>query len=293
MKVAEHILNSAKPVVSFEFSRPATGKAATNLDKALVKLKSLKPDYVSVTFGAGGSNYEGSIELVKKLKNKYDFNTIAYIAGVGLGSEKLTEVLNQFSEIDLKTVFAIRGDAPTWDDNYEPHPDSFDYASELISFIKDKYDFCIGAAAYPEGHIDSANLDEDIEYLKQKINNGAEYIVAQYFYDNNYFFDFVNKCRDAGITVPIIPGIMPIYTEKLMNNLSRVCGTTITEKIKKDLAELPQGDNKAVAAYGKNLALEQCRDLLKNGVDGLHFYTMNKANTVVSVVNTLKQEGLL
>ncbi len=293
MKVAEHISKRKGPVISFEFSRPVSDKASINLDKALEKLKELKPDYVSVTFGAGGSNHEGSVQLLNKLKNDHNLKTVAYIAGVGLGREQLIRVLDQFKELGIETVFAIRGDAPTWDENYVPHPEAFNYASDLIKFISEKYDFCIGAAGYPEGHIESEHMDNDIEVLKQKIKNGAEYIVAQYFYDNQYFFDFVDKCRNVGITVPIIPGVMPIYTEKLMNNLAKVCGTTIAKKIKTDLAALPQDDKKAVSEYGANLALEQCRDLLKRGVDGLHFYTMNRANTVVSVVNRLKEEGLL
>ena len=276
-----------------EFSRSASEKAALNLDNALVKLTEINPDYVSVTFGAGGSNYEGSLELLKKLKGEYNFKTVAYIVAVGLGKDKLTDVLNQFSKLNVETVFAIRGDTPTWDDNYKPNPDAFDHASDLIEFIKDNYDFCIGAAGYPEGHIESENIDKDIEFLKLKIENGAEYIVAQYFYDNQYYFDFVRKCRDAGISVPIIPGIMPIYSEKLMNNLAGVCGTTITDKIKEDLAALSPDDKKAVSEYGINLALSQCRDLLENGVDGLHFYTMNRANSIVSIINTLRNEGLL
>ncbi|MCP4181017.1 MAG: methylenetetrahydrofolate reductase [NAD(P)H] [bacterium] len=293
MKVSEHISKKDRPVISLEFSRPINDKASINLDKALNKLKELHPDYVSVTFGAGGSNHEGSVQLLNKLKNELNFKTVAYIAAVGLSKEKLTEVLNQFNELGIKTVFAVRGDAPTWDENYKPHPEAFNYASDLINFINEKYDFCIGAAGYPESHIESEHIDNDIKVLKKKIKNGAEYIVAQYFYDNQYFFDFVEKCRNAGITVPIIPGVMPIYTEKLMNNLAKVCGTKITEKIKNDIAALPQDDKKAIAEYGTNLALEQCKDLLRRGVDGLHFYTMNRANTVVSVINKLKEEGLL
>jgi methylenetetrahydrofolate reductase (NADPH) len=293
MKVTDHISKKNGPVISLEFSRPTSEKAGINLDKALVKLEELNPDYVSVTFGAGGSNHEGSIQLLEKLKDRHNFKTVAYIAAVGLSKEQLTKVLNQFKELNIKTVFAVRGDAPTWDENYTPHPEAFNYASDLIEFINERYNFCIGAAGYPENHIESNHVDNDIEVLKQKIKNGAEYIVAQYFYDNQYFFDFVAKCRNAGIIVPIIPGIMPIYTEKLMNNLAKVCGTTITKKVKNDLAALPQDDKKAIAKYGTNLALEQCRDLLKKGVDGLHFYTMNRANTVVSVINKLKEEGLL
>jgi len=158
--------------------------------------------------------------------------------------------------------------------------------------LKDKY-FCLGAGAYPEGHIEAESFDKDIEYLKQKVDNGAEYIVAQYFYDNDYFFKFVEKARSAGITVPIVPGIMPIYTEKLMSNLARVCGVTIVDEIKNGLASLPPDDAEAVSEFGLQFALKQCRDLLAKGVPGLHFYTMNRAKTVVSIVETLKEEGLI
>ncbi len=294
MRVSDHLKTKKdKPVISFEFMRPKDEKAAVNQEKALGKLKLLNPDYVSVTFGAGGSNSEGSIQLIDKLKNEYGFEVVAYIAGVGLSPKKLSGVLDQFNNLEVETVFVIRGDTPTWDENFKPHPEAFSHASDMISFIKSNYDFCLGAAAYPEGHIEAESIEADIENIKLKVANGAEYIVAQYFYNNQYFTDFMEKARAAGINVPVVPGLMPIYSERMMDNLAKVCGVTITNEIRDGIAALPPDDKKAVGEYGRQFAIKQCRELLKAGVPGIHFYTMNRANTVVSVIETLREEGLL
>ncbi len=294
MHVADYLRGSnGKPVISFEFSRPKSGKAAANLDKALVKLKKMNPDYVSVTFGAGGSTRDGSIQLVDKLQNELGFEVVSYIAGIGLAPDQLTGVLDRYRDLGIETMFVIRGDAPTWEESYQPHPESLPHATEMITFIKERYGFCLGAAGYPEGHQESVSLDQDIEYLKLKVDSGAEYIVAQYFYDNSFFFDFLARCRAAGITVPIVPGVMPIYTVKLMETLANVCGTTIVDEVRQGLARLVPEDNKAVAALGIELATRQCRELLEQGVDGLHFYTMNRANSVVAVLESLRAEGLI
>jgi len=293
MRVDDHLQRSNRgPVISFEFSRPKSEEAAANLDKALVNLKALDPDYVSVTFGAGGSTRDGSIQLVDKLKNQFGFEVVAYIAGVGLAPDQLSEVLDRYRDLHIETMFVIRGDAPTWEDTYEPHPEALSHASDMIAFIRDRYDFCLGAAGYPEGHQESESRALDIDYLKLKVDNGARYIVAQYFYDNSYFFDFLDRCRAAGITVPVIPGIMPIYTVKLMENLARICGVTIVDEIRQGLAKLPPDDKQAVATFGQELAVRQCRDLLQRGVAGLHFYTMNRANSVMAVLEALRAEGL-
>jgi methylenetetrahydrofolate reductase (NADH) len=284
---------AGKPVISFEFSRPKTDKAAANLDKALVLLKAAEPDYVSVTFGAGGSTREGSFQLVDKLKNQNGFEVVAYVASVGLAPGDLIESLDRFKELGMETIFAIRGDAPTWDESYKPHPEALSYASELVSFIKERHDFCVGAAGYPEGHLEAESKDKDLEYLKLKQDKGAEYIVAQYFYDNQYYFDFVDRARAAGVTVPIVPGVMPVYTVKLMENLARLCGATITDPIREGLAKLDPEEKGAVGRFGIDFATEQCRGLLKHGVPGLHFYTMNRGKGVSTIVQTLRDEGLI
>ena len=279
------------PLLSFEFSRPKNEMAAANLDRTLDSLTRLSPDYVSVTFGAGGSSREGSYELLDTLKNKRGLNVVAYIAGIGLGPEEVLEALDKFKSIGVETVFVIRGDAPTWDENYKPHPDAMLYASDLLKFIKSRYDFCLGAAGYPETHMEAVSPEKDLDYLKLKVDEGAEYIVAQYFYDNQYFCDYLDRVQANGINVPVVPGVMPIYTVKMTENLARICGTTITEKVRNGLDSLPPEDKEAVLQYGINLATDQCKDLLKHGVPGLHFYTMNRGKSIVGIMDKLKADG--
>ena len=279
------------PLLSFEFSRPKNEMAAANLDRNLDSLTRLSPDYVSVTFGAGGSSREGSYELLDTLKNKRGLNVVAYIAGIGLGPEEVLEALEKFKSIGVETVFVIRGDAPTWDENYKPHPDAMLYASDLLKFIKSRYDFCLGAAGYPETHMEAVSPEKDLDYLKLKVDEGAEYIVAQYFYDNQYFYDYLDRVQANGINVPVVPGVMPIYTVKMTENLARICGTTITEKVRNGLNSLPPEDKEEVLQYGIDLATDQCKDLLKHGVPGLHFYTMNRGKSIVSIMDKLKADG--
>lgn len=294
MRVTDlHATKAGKPVISFEFSRPKNEKAAANLEKALETLKRAEPDYVSVTFGAGGSTREGSVELARDLKERKGFNVVSYIAGIGLGPEDLCACLDEFKSIGVQTVLVVRGDPPTWDESFKPHPEALPHASDLLRFIKERYAFCLGAAGYPEGHKEAQSKDKDLEYAKLKVEQGADYIVTQYCYDNRLFFDFVKRARACGIAVPIFAGIMPIYTVPLMESLAKICGARITDTLRDGLSKLPADDKKAVSQFGVDFATAQCRELLEHGVDGLHFYTMNRAKTVSSVLATLRSEGLL
>lgn len=291
MRVASLYKSSKKPVISMEFFPPRDEKAAEKFGTIIDNLAVLKPDYMSVTFGAGGSTRDGSYQTVKTIMDK-KIPTVAYIAGFGLSPDEIAEVLDKYKDIGIETIFVIRGDKPR-DDDYTPHPGSFSYASDMIAFIKKHYDFTLGCAGYPEGHIEAESLEKDIEFLKLKQENGAEYIISQYFYDNNYFFQYVEKCRAAGITIPIIPGIMPVYTVKMTRMLSQVCGTTIIDALQVKLDELADADKADVLNAGIDLAVEQCRGLLKNRVAGLHFYTMDRSKSTTEIINRLRQEGLL
>ncbi|MCK5784535.1 MAG: methylenetetrahydrofolate reductase [Desulfobacterales bacterium] len=282
-----------KPIISFEFFRAKTEKAAENLEKVLDLLSETKHDYMSVTFGAGGSTREGSYELIDKLKNDRGLNVVAYIAGVGMGPDDLCEVLDKFKNKGIETVFVIQGDEPQGDVAFKPHAGALAHASDLLAFINDRYDFGLGAAGYPEGHINAESLEKDIEYAKLKQDNGAKYIVAQYFYDNRFFYDYVDRCRAIGVTIPIIPGIMPIYTVKLLEMLTSVCGSSIPDGVRKRLDSISADDKAGVVDFGIELATQQCRELLKHGVPGLHFYTMNRGKSVNAIVTTLQKEGLL
>jgi methylenetetrahydrofolate reductase (NADPH) len=291
MRVSSLYENSKKPVISMEFFPPRDEKAVGKFGAIIDSLAELKPDYMSVTFGAGGSTRDGSYQTVKTIIDK-KLPTVAYIAGIGLGPDEITEILDRYKDVGVETIFVIRGDKPR-DDNYTPHPDSFSHASEMIAFIKERYDFTLGCAGYPEGHIEAESLEKDIEFLKLKEKNGAEYVVSQYFYDNKYFFEYVEKCRAAGINIPIIPGIMPVYTVKMTKMLSKVCGTTIPDDLQSKLDELANADKDDVLNFGIDLAVEQCRGLLENGVAGLHFYTMNRSKSTTEIINRLRQENLL
>jgi len=281
-----------KPVISMEFFPPRNEKASAKFDTIIDSLAELNPDYMSVTFGAGGSDRDGSYQTVKKLMIDKNINTVAYIAGYGIGPDEIRDILDKYKELGVKTIFVIRGDKPRGDD-FASHPDSFSYASDLIAFINENYNFTLGCAGYPEAHIEASNLDKDIEYLKLKVDNGAQYVVAQYFYDNQYFFDYVDKCRNVGVNVPIIPGIMPVYTIKLTNILSSVCGSTITTDLKEKIDNTDAGDKDAVLDLGIDFATAQCRGLLEKGVPGLHFYTMDRSTSTANIITKLKQEKLL
>lgn len=291
MNAAKLYETSNKPVISFEFFPPRDEKAEITFNKTIDGLAELEPDYMSVTFGAGGSTRDGSYQTVKNLLEK-KLPVVAYIAGYGLGPDEITEALDKYRDLGVETIFVIRGDEPKNED-FTPHPDSFPYASDLIEFINKRNDFTLGCAGYPEGHIQAKSLEEDIEYLKLKIQNGAKYIVAQYFYDNELFFKFVEKCKAAGISAPIIPGIMPVYTVKLTSILSRVCGSSLPDEMQNRLDKLADADKDEVLNYGIDFAFEQCKGLLESGVDGLHFYTMDRGKSTTAIMNRLRQENLL
>lgn len=280
------------PVVSMEFFPPRDEAAAEAFDAIVDTLANRSPDYLSVTFGAGGSNRDGSYQTVKNLIKEKELPSVAYIAGYGLGPDDITGVLDHYRALGVETIFVIRGDQPR-DENFAPHPESFSYASDLIGFIRERYDFTIGCAGYPEGHVEAESIDTDIRYLKKKQDNGAQYVVAQYCYDNRVFFNYVEKCQAAGVTVPIIPGIMPVYTVKLTNILSKVCGAAIPPALQDKLDAVKDADKETVVQTGIDFAVNQCRDLLKQGVPGLHFYTMNRSKSISEIMDRLKEEGLL
>ncbi|MDA8139973.1 MAG: methylenetetrahydrofolate reductase [NAD(P)H] [Desulfobacteraceae bacterium] len=288
MRVTD-LYQSKRPVISMEFFPPRDEKGVAAFTTTIQELAAAGPDYMTVTFGAGGSTRDGSYQTVRLLMKEQRQPTVAYIAGYGLGPEDLRTVLDNYKKLGVQTIFAVRGDKPQGDD-FKPHPKSFGYASELIAFIKKHYDFTIGCAGYPEGHIEAQSLAKDIEFLKRKVDNGAEYIVSQYFYDNNYFFKYVEKCRAAGITVPVIPGIMPVYTLKMTQMLSKICGSTITAELQSKLDAVNATDKEAVLNLGIEYSLAQCKGLLKAGVAGLHFYTMNRAGSTMAILKALKSK---
>jgi len=293
MKVTDMWGSGRGPTLSFELFPARTEKAAASLEDAIDVLADLKPDFVSVTFGAGGSTREGSRQLLEKLKREKGLEVLGYFAGFGLGPDDITAVLDSYGAMGIKNILVVRGDPPREDDGFQPHPDSFAHASDLLAYVRPRYDFCMGVAAYPEGHIEAESQAKDLEYLKLKVDTGAEYIICNYFYDNQYFFDFVERCRAVGIELPILPGVMPIYSVKMMDILANLCGATITQEIRDGIAALPEGDTQALVAFGIEFAVRQCRELLEAGVPGIHIYTMDRSQSAAGIVNRLRGDGLL
>jgi methylenetetrahydrofolate reductase (NADPH) len=292
MKLTEIWNSRSEPTLSFELFPAKTEKAAANLEKTIDKLATLEPDLVSVTFGAGGSTREGSHQLLERLKGDKRMGVIAYFACYGLAPEDIVAVLDDYRDLGLETLLAVRGDIPR-EEGFVPHPESLQYASDLVSFIRPLYDFCIGVAGYPEGHIEAQSREKDLYYLKLKVDQGAEYIITNYFYDNAYYFDYIDRCRNAEIEVPILPGIMPVYSVKMMDILAGLCGATITDELRQGIEALPDGDTGALLNFGIDFAYRQCAELLEVGVPGLHIYTMDRWKSSSGLVTRLRSDGLL
>ncbi|MBA3029425.1 MAG: 5,10-methylenetetrahydrofolate reductase [Desulfobacteraceae bacterium] len=289
---ATRLYENKKPVISMEFFPPRTEKTIQAFGTVIDQLAVHQPDYMSVTFGAGGSTRDGSYQTVKQILEEKNIPTVAYIAAFGLGPEDICKVLDSYKNLGVETIFVIRGDEPK-EEGFTPHPDHFPNASGLLAFIKKNYDFTLGCAGYPEGHLEAQSPEKDLKFLKLKIDNGAEYIVSQYFYDNDFFFRYVEKCRKLGIHVPIVPGVMPVYTLGMTRSLSQVCGSSITDALNAKLQAVDPKDSEAVLNLGIDFAVDQCRGLLKAGVCGLHFYTMNRSKSTGEIISQLKKESLL
>ncbi|MCP4600647.1 MAG: 5,10-methylenetetrahydrofolate reductase [Proteobacteria bacterium] len=293
MRLTEILKNREKPTISLEFFPARSEKAETKLAKVVDKLVALEPDFVSVTFGAGGSTREGSYNLVKKLKKEKNLEVLPYFACWGLGPDDIMSVVNGYRDLGIDSLLAVRGDRPEGQEDFKLHPQSLPHASDLLAFLGSSCDLCLGVAGYPEGHIESESPGKDLEYLKLKVESGAEFIIANYFWDNRYFFEFIERVRAIGIEVPVLPGVMPIFNVKIMRNLASLCGATITDELRVGIETLPEGDKGALLDFGVRFAAGQCRELIENGVPGLHIYTMDRSKSVIKIVESLRKDGLL
>jgi methylenetetrahydrofolate reductase (NADPH) len=292
MRIVDLWKSGKKPTIAFELFPAKTPKAEENLAKTIDTLAGIQPDFATVTFGAGGSTRDGSRNLADRLKREKRLEVVAYFAGFGLGPREIASVLEGYAALGVENILVVRGDPPR-DPDFRPQPDSFSYASELLAFIRPRFSFCLGAAGYPEGHVQAPDLEHDLDFLKRKVDAGAEFILTNYFYDNRFFFHYVDRCRARGITVPIIPGVMPVYSAKMTETLAATCGASIPDSLRKSLAELPAEDKPAALNFGIEFAERQCRELLAAGVPGLLFYSMDRWESVAEIVRRLRGNGVL
>lgn len=287
MKLSEILATASKPLVSCEFFPPKTDKGEANLWACLIELQTIEPAYVSVTYGAGGSTRDRTRSIVTRIRAETGLSPVAHLTCVGSTSEEIAELLDEYRQAGIENILALRGDAPEGMDRFEAVAGGFAYASDLIAFLQSRNGFSIGCATYPEGHPESpGGVADDIRYLKLKQEKGADCAITQYFFDNEAFFRFRDACDRAGVTMPIIPGIMPITNFEQIVRFSGMCGTSVPEWLRAEMA--PLGDDlEAVGRLGIELAVRQCRELLVAGVPGLHFYTLNKSAATIAIHDRL------
>lgn len=286
MKITKR-LSPGKTIVSFEFFPPKTDKGWANLTQSIETLLPLKPGYVSVTYGAGGSTREKTHALVSKIQGEVGLDVVAHLTCVSANKMDIAEILDRYEEVGVSNILALRGDLPAGvKDDGSPYKD-FPYAADLVSFIREsKPHFGIGVAGFPEGHPDCPNRLEEIIHLKKKVDAGADYIVTQLFFDNRDYFDFVDRCRLGGIDVPIIAGIMPVASLSSMQRMAELSpGTRFPAAL---LKAVKRADNDAaVARVGNHWASEQVRGLLDAGVPGIHLYTLNHSKATIEICSNL------
>jgi methylenetetrahydrofolate reductase (NADPH) len=287
------LLSTGRPSFSFEFFPPKTDKGHETLRAAIQSLHELEPTFVSVTYGAGGSTRDRTVDLVTEIKREIDLEVMAHLTCVGATTHEIEGVLQRFQSAGIENVLALRGDPPKGQDKFIPVPGGFRYASELAAFIKRCFDLCIGGACYPEGHLECVgqdnqrDLDLDLENLRHKLDAGSEFLITQLFFDNQVYFDFVARARKAGIGVPIIPGIMPITNYEQTRRFTSMCGAAIPETLLEELERLKDRED-AVLSLGVAYAASQCLDLLERGAPGIHFYTLNQSAATRTILTALR-----
>ena len=282
----DRLLDLGRPSISFEFFPPKTEAGFTQLYQAIDELHPLHPSYVSVTYGAGGSTRSKTVQLVERIQNELKIRAMAHLTCVGHTAAEIGQILDDLWNAGIRNVLALRGDPPAGQTQFVATEGGFAYANELVAFVKSRHDFCVGVAGYPEGHPQCLNRTRDLENLKKKVDAGGCFVITQLFFDNAEFYRFRDQARAMGITVPIVAGIMPVLNVGQIKRFISMCGAKIPHPLLLKLESL-EHDPEAVYAAGVDYATNQCRDLLDNQTDGLHFYTLNKSKATVEVCQQL------
>ena len=283
MKIRE-ILAQDKPVLSFEVFPPKQESAFETVEQAAFEIAKLSPAFMSVTYGAGGGTSKYTVNIAADLKEKFGVTALAHLTCVSSTKEHVHQVVNHLKERDIQNIMALRGDIPP-DGRIQ---NDYKYASELIYELKSMGDFCIGGACYPEGHVESKTKAEDIIHLKEKVDAGCDFLTTQMFFDNDVLYNFLYQIRDKGITVPVVAGIMPVTNAKQMKKIFAMSGAQIPAKFKAIVDKF--GDNQAAMRQaGVAYATDQIVDLIANGVNAIHVYTMNKPEVAAQIKSSLSE----
>jgi methylenetetrahydrofolate reductase (NADPH) len=279
-------LHTRRPFFSFEFFPPKDDTAERNLFATIEALKPLDPGFVSITYGAGGSTRTRTVEIAKRLRSEVGFDVMAHVTCGGSTVDELRELLTDLRRAGIENIMALRGDPPRGTEAYVVTEGGLRYASDLIAMLKAGFPFCVGGACYPEKHPEAASPDADLAALSAKVRAGAEFLVTQLFFDNARYFEFIERARSWGITVPVLPGIMPITNYDQIDRFTKLCGATIPPSLRAEL-EARRDDPNAIVDLGVAYMTLQVADLLARGAPGVHFYTLNRSPATRAVVSAL------
>ncbi len=283
----DQILASKRPLFSVEFFPPKTEQGKNELLATARALRELEPDFVSVTYGAGGSTREGTVEITRALKDDLGYETMAHLSCVGETTEGLSATLDRIAAAGIENVFALRGDPPRGQPDFEQPEGGLGSAAELTAFIADAWDFTVGGACFPEVHPEAPDLDTDLAYLKTKVDAGASFLITQLFFDNQVYFDFVKSAREVGIKVPILAGVIPVAGFEQTKRICDLCDASIPPRLE-EAFRAAEGDERAEFELGVAYATQQCAELLIAGVPGIHFYALNRAPATRAVLGALR-----
>jgi len=289
MKITE-VYTKKNPAVSFEFFPPKTDEAEQKLFETAAELKTLSPAFVSVTYGAMGSTRDNTLRIAQRLKKDLGIEAAAHLTCVAHSRDDIETVLSDLVERGIENIVALRGDPPKGQTEFVPPLNGFPHASELVRFIRQHsrfaQSFALAVAGYPEGHVECRDLKKDMEHLKIKVDQGADAVITQLFFNNKDFLSFVERARAAGITIPIIPGIMPLTAGSQIKRFSEMSGCSIPKTIQDAMTRYAE-DPESAEKFGIDYASQQCRELIAAGVQGLHFYTLNKTQPTLSIYRNL------
>ena len=281
------ILADNKPTISFEFFPPKTDKGEENLWQCIQELSPLNPSFVSVTYGAGGSTQDRTRRIVERIKKETSLEPMAHLTCVGSTQDDLATLLNQYKTAGIENILALRGDAPDGSTEFEAVAGGFSYATDLVKFIRQQQGFSVAVATYPEGHPESSGgVADDLKYLKIKQDEGAIAAITQYFFDNDHYYRFRDNAVKQGITIPVLPGIMPIANYEQIVRFSNMCGASIPDWLHEEMKPISE-DLDAVKAMGIELATKQCQDLIANDAPGVHIYALNKSEASIAICKNL------
>lgn len=290
MKIVD-ILKGPGPRFSFEFFPPKDEAGVEQLFRTVAELTAIEPAYVSVTYGAGGSTRRLTVELVRRIKSETGIEAMAHLTCVGMTRDEIALEIEHIVNAGIDNILALRGDPPKGQNEFKAEAGGLSHGDELVAFIRERYPhICIGVAGYPEKHPSALDFASDLAALKHKVDAGADFVVTQLFFDDRDYFAFVERARALGITVPILPGIMPITNVSQIKRFTAMCGAHVPARL---LARLEgvQDDEKALRGMGVTHAVKQCQWLLKGGVPAIHFYTLNRSKATLEILRRLNEEG--